>query len=288
MTLYYPPSADSNNPTLVGVAYARGPSGFCLTRAAVAHMAQAGNAEAKKLLAETADISAFPNVSDNAYLCPINPSNRTGAAKYFWENRSDPNLVQTIMQMGSEAGDSESRLDVEFVRLLPGESYMVEFDSKLGADFRESIKLVNAGKQQVKYSECSLIPVAYALGLAGFTVSRTAIEIMASLGSVEARKLLEETENLCRWGNHEPEDKYHYPINVMSHTGAAEYFWKNRSDPFLIQVIRDLGTKAGHPNSQIRVQQIRVLPNETYKVEYACSVGYGYHDDEQIEIKPVA
>jgi hypothetical protein len=284
MTLCYPTAANLDNSSLVRVVYARGPTGFCLTRHAIAEMAQVGSAEAKGLLLETSHVSAFPLDLTNAYLYPVNPNHRTGMAKYFWENRSDAIVVQVILELGPAASPPESCLDVEYVRLLPGEKWMIQRENE-STNHREYVELVRSDSTRLRYTDCSLVPVAYAAGVAGFSVGRNAIEIMATRGSVPAKQVLAETEMECRWRNESPDDKYHYPINALSHGGAAEYFWKNRSDPFLVQVISDLGAQAGHSQSKLRVQHIRLLPNETYKVEYACPVGYGYHDDEQITIK---
>jgi hypothetical protein len=283
MALCYPTSANSDTPSLFRVAYARGPNGFCLTRHAIAEMGQLGSAEAKGLLIETSHVSAFPHDLTNAYLYPVNPNHRTGLAKYFWENRSHAIMVQVILELGSAASSPESHLDVEYVRLLPGETWMVQREND-SANYREYVELVQSDSTRLRYTDCSLVPVAYAAGVAGFSVGRNAIEIMANRGSDPAKRVLAETEMECRWRARSPDDKYHYPINAITHGGAAEYFWKNRSDPFLVQVISDLGAQAGHPQSKLQVHHIRLLSNETYKVEYVCPVGYGYHDDEQIAI----
>jgi hypothetical protein len=192
-------------------------------------------------------------------------------------------MIQAIMELGSAAGPATSRLDVELIRLLPGESYAVQFENP-SLNHQEYLELITDGTIQTRYSNCSLIPVAYAPGIVGFSVSRKAVELMAARGSRHARQLLTATELECRWGTANSDDKYYYPINAISHDGAAEYFWKNRSDQYLIDVISELGHEAGHPQAKLRVQHIRVLPNETYQVEYACPVGYGYYDDEQITI----
>jgi hypothetical protein len=303
--LYYPESADSDPCALVRVAYAKGYVGFCLTRAAIVSIAASGSPEAKKqakeLLDETANIQPEPNVPDNAYLYPVSPSHQEGAAKYFWENRSDPSLIRTILEMGAEAGHLDSKLDVEYVRLLPGEECRPNFNpfrpkaEGILLIFPEEVESLmstseNEEPQKIRqrcanvYWDHSRTLVVYAQGTAGFTLSRMALQIMASLGSSQARQVLLETETESQSGSRTPEDRFYYPVSVHSHTGAAEYFWKHRSDEYLVQVVQELGSKAGHPNSKLRVQRLRLLPNEMYKVEYACPVGYGYQDDEHIKI----